>query len=271
VFSNPVNSCDAPQPTRDVVFVTALYDIGRGQWQRFRRSFELYLSSFRNLLDLNVKLIVYANETVVNFVLDRRQHLRNKTWTVVLSFSELEYFEYRQHIQHILSSAEFRDSNKMLDHPEAFSVEYLILMNNKVSFLANAVRTNPFNTTHFFWIDAGYGNGADLSRLAKFRPGVLLNKDNKITYFELNDPQSYRDINHLHKVRIEPAFCGNFFAGDAKAILKYERLYKKTFRRLLTEFVVDDDQNVAYHCYKENPRLFENIRGSWLDAMKLFS
>lgn len=271
VFSNLVYNGQTPQPNHDAVFVTALYDIGRGQWRHFQRKFEEYLSYFKNLLDLNVKLIVYSNETVINFVMDRRKHLRDKTMTVVLPFTELDYYEYRQHIHHILSSAEFRDSNEMLDHPEAFSVEYLILMNNKVSFLANAVKRNPFHSTHFFWIDAGYGHGDDLTRWADFRPRVLLNKDDKITYIELNDPQLYSDINHPHKVSMGPAFSGGFFGGNAEAILKYERLYKKTFRKLLTEFIVDDDQNVAYQCYMENPSLFENFRGNWFDAFRLFS
>ena len=253
------------------MFVTALYDIGRGQWQFFQRSFDEYLSYFSNILSLNVNFIVYSDETVQKFVLDRRKKFQNKTQTHTLPFSELEYNQYQQQIKLVLASPEFRESNEMLDHPEAFSVEYLILMNNKISFLANAVRENPFNSTHFFWIDAGYGHGEDLTRWNNFRPRKLLNKTGKITYIELNDPRLYIDINNPHKVSMGPALSGGFFGGDAAAILKYERLYRKTFRKLLTEFVVDDDQNVALQCYMECPTWFDNVQGSWFDAFELFS
>lgn len=253
------------------MLVTALYDIGRDQWQFFRRSFDEYLSYFSNVLGLNVNLIVYSDETVQNFVLDRRKGYQNKTKTFRIKFSDLEYSQYRQHINDVITSPEFRESNDMLDHPEAFSVEYLILMNNKISFLADAVRRNPFNSTHFFWIDAGYGHGEDLTRWKNFQPRKLLDYHDKITYIELNDPRWYIDINDPHKVNIGPAFCGGFFGGDGGAILRYERLYRKTFRKLLTEYIVDDDQNVAFQCYMECPNWFRNVRGNWFDAFELFS
>lgn len=158
------------------MLVTALYDIGRDQWQFFRRSFNEYLSYFSNVLGLNVNLIVYSDETVEKFVLDRRKDYQNKTKTYRIKFSELEYYQYRQHINDVIASSEFRESNDMLDHPEAFSVEYLILMNNKISFLADAVRRNPFNSTHFFWIDAGYGHGEDLTRWKNFQPRKLASR-----------------------------------------------------------------------------------------------
>ncbi|XP_062605407.1 protein HtrL-like [Saccostrea cucullata] len=258
-------------PTQEAVFVTALYDIGREHWTHFRRSFDEYLSYFSNVLGLNVKMIIYSDESVQKFVLNERKNLHQKTQIYALPFTDLEFYRYRQHIGNVLVSPEFRDSNEMLNHPEAFSVKYLILMNNKVSFLSDAVRKNPFNSTHFFWIDAGYGHGDNLTQWKNFLPRVLLNKHNKITYIELNDPVLYKDINEPHKVQMSPAFCGGFFGGDAAAILKYEKLYKKTFRKLLTENIVDDDQNVAFQCYVENPNLFANIRGHWFDAFKLFS
>ncbi|XP_061186232.1 uncharacterized protein LOC133194253 [Saccostrea echinata] len=266
-----VQNGQAHKPTKEAVFVTALYDIGRENWTHFKRSFDEYLSYFRNVLRLNVKMIIYSDESVQKVVLDERKNLHHKTQSYSLPFTDLEYYRFRQHIEHVLVSPEFRDSNEMLNYPEAFSSKYLILMNNKVSFLSDAVRKNPFNSTHFFWIDAGYGHGDDLTKWKNFQPRVLLSKRNKITYIVLNDPALYKDIKDLHKVQIVPAFNGEFFGGDAGAILKYEKLYKKTFRKLLTENIVDDDQNVAFHCYKENPNLFENVCGCWSDAFKLFS
>lgn len=173
------------------------------------------MSYFSNVLGLNVNLIVYSDETVETFVLDRRKDYQNKTKTYRIKFSELEYYQYRQHINDVIASSEFRESNDMLDHPEAFSVEYLILMNNKISFLADAVRRNPFNSTHFFWIDAGYGHGEDLTRWKNFQPRKLLDYHGMITYIELNDPRRYIDINDPHKVNMGPAFCGGFFGGTA--------------------------------------------------------
>jgi hypothetical protein len=74
---------------------------------------------------------------------------------------DIEYEKYRQNVTRTLESTEFRTNNAMWlhKHPEAISADYILLMSNKLSFMKEAIEINPFRSSHFFWIDAGYGHG----------------------------------------------------------------------------------------------------------------
>ncbi|KAK3594537.1 hypothetical protein CHS0354_023593, partial [Potamilus streckersoni] len=258
-----------------VTLVTALYDIGRENWSEWGRNFNIYLEHFKKVLALNVHLAVFVDKSLLEFIKHNRQGKLDKTRVQVVQFSDLEIFQYYNPIKDIMNSLEFLENNEMLAHPEAFSPEYVILMNNKIFFMKTIVDINPFRSTHFFWIDAGYGHGSDIfPKDGQWFPRNLMDIHRKITYIQLYDPMHYEDYVKnllLHKSLLSPAFIGGFFGGDSQAVREYYHLYHKVFRSLLVESIVDDDQNVALLCYFELPRLFNLVEGDWYDVFKLFN
>ncbi|CAC5366244.1 unnamed protein product [Mytilus coruscus] len=163
----------------------------------------------------------------------------------------------------------------MLQNPEGFSVEYIILMNNKLSFLkvAMEVYIPVFNTSHFSWIDGGYGHGDEniFDKFQNWTPSKLLALNKKVAFLQLHDTEMFKKSGlRLHKKSIDPEFSGEFFGGHKSAILELHHLYNEMFRSLLIENVVDDDQNFPLFCYFETPRLFNLVKGGWFDAFKLF-
>jgi hypothetical protein len=50
------------------VIVTALLDIGRGNWPRFTRPFDLYLSYLMDLLAIQNHIIIYCDKAVSEFI-----------------------------------------------------------------------------------------------------------------------------------------------------------------------------------------------------------
>ena len=168
----------------------------------------------------------------------------------------------------------------MLKNPEGNASDYIIITNSKPGFVKYVSDKNPFNTTHFFWIDAGYGHTIDGHSEADFptdfrwKPCRLLDVKNKITIVKLWDVQKFeRDVgnpNVLHKRNVLPLFAGGFFGGDAQAVAEYHTVYDKVFNSLLYNDIVDDDQSVAYHVYREQPELFNPVPGRWCDIFKLF-
>ncbi|KAL3878410.1 hypothetical protein ACJMK2_030763 [Sinanodonta woodiana] len=259
----------------NVTLVTALYDIGRGNWSAWKRNFTIYLEHFKKVLSLNVHLAVFVDKSLLGFIKHNRHGKLAKTHVQVIQFSKLELFHFYNSIKDTMNSHEFLESNEMLAHPEAFSPEYVILMNNKIFFMKTIVDINPFGSAHFFWIDAGYGHGSDIfPNDGKWFPWNLMNIHRKITYIQLHNPVDYEYYVTnllLHKFALAPAFNGGFFGGDAQAVREYYHLYHKVFRTLLVETIVDDDQNVALLCYFELPRLFNLVVGDWYDVFKLFN
>ncbi|XP_060076009.1 protein HtrL-like [Ylistrum balloti] len=256
-----------------VTFVTALYDIGRGNWTGWARGFDTYLHHFSVLLKANITLYIFCDDKVAHFV-RRVRTPAQETFVHTLPFEDLEFQGYKQHINQVLRSEEFRKDNDMLHHPECFSSDYIILMNNKISFLNIARAWNPFKTSHFYWIDAGYGHGSvefPKNCASPWKPEKLLLIVRKITYIQLANLTLYQNKTDLHKVRRGPALSGGFFGGDLSAIAEYYHLYRKVFRACLVENIVDDDQSMALYAYFEYPILFKFEHGRWFDAVELFS
>jgi len=112
--------------------------------------------------------------------------------------------------------------------------DYIILMNTKTEFLKYAIDANPWNSTHFAWIDfniyhifqrESYVNQylTTLSKRtlpAKFItfPGCW-DKHYTIMEYLIND--------------ICWRFCGGFFLGDKESILELDHLYRTFFPEFL--------------------------------------
>jgi len=115
--------------------------------------------------------------------------------------------------------------------------KYMILINSKIEFLNDAVIENPWNSTHFSWIDFSIFyifNNVDtiteyLSILSRriFSPNILLFPG---CWNKLNKDCIDKVLNSIYW-----RFCGGFFLGDADYITKFYELYKKHFKNFLTE------------------------------------
>ena len=262
-----------------MTIVTALYDIGRSDWLHWSRGFDLYLQYFQSVLNLDVSMAIFVDKSLRKFVKEKRKGKEKKTKIYTRSFNELEYYKHKLCIQHILKDVQFRENNEMLNNPEGNSSDYIIVTNSKPYFVKYVSDRNPFNTTHFFWMDAGYGHAInghgelDFPENHKWSPCKLLEINRKITILKMVDLSRYDQYVNpvtLHKRNIYPAFAGGFFGGDAKAVVEYYEVYDKVFNSLLADDIVDDDQSLAYHTYRELPRLFNLLDGSWVDIFKVF-
>lgn len=269
---------DLPKGT--ATFVTSLYDIGRETWPKFSRSFSSYLQRFKHLLALDINLVIFGENSLKPFVKKYRKQLTSKTRFLTKPFIHLPAYKHKHRIECVLDSESFKKDNGKLGHPEAFSAEYLIVVNSKVPLVGEVVRRNPFNTTHFFWVDAGYvavsdDTGYDVMRViipagTQWRPDPLLSSSEKVTYIQLHDPDLYANMTQLHKQRLAPAVSGGFFGGAQKVMSYYARLYNKCLLYQLAEGEVGEDQGVALQAYFEHPRVFHLVKGDWFDAYRLF-
>ncbi|XP_071123347.1 protein HtrL-like [Mytilus edulis] len=272
--SGDVSMKDTRYNDNSATLVTAIYDIGRGNWNNWKRSFLTYIQYFLHILKLNAKLVVFCEKSTEKFIRKEYGHLLHSNVVfIVKRFSKIEFERYRHIIYNIMETDEFKENNTMLQNPEGFSVDYIILMNNKLSFLKEAMEVNIFNSSHFFWIDGGYGHGdANIFRNVQgLTPLRLLALNKTVTFIQLHDTEIYKKYGiRIHKESIDPAFPGGFFGGYKSAVLELYHLYNKMFRSLLIENVVDDDQNAFLFCYFETPRLFNLVKGGWFDAFKMF-
>ncbi len=68
----------------DLTVVTALFDLGRGQWEHFRRPLEIYLNYSQQLLALEVPLVAYVTPSIEPWIWKHRKGKEHITRVLVM-------------------------------------------------------------------------------------------------------------------------------------------------------------------------------------------
>ncbi len=143
-----------------ITFVTALVDIKREDLQSsaFQRSFQRYLDVLSrlliNLVDKN--LVIYIEE-------ENRQFVQQfKTEGIIfkdISCDWLRQTEYYKKIQKVRGKEGWKNQVGWLSQSTQACLElYNPLIFQKIHFLDDTSKENPFNSEFFVWIDAGIAN-----------------------------------------------------------------------------------------------------------------
>ena len=141
-----------------VTIVTGLWDIGRNNLSNdWARSMDHYLNKFDELLKIKENMIIFGDENLQKFVMERRDNsntqfiLRNLDW-----FKNNDYFEL---IQKVRNSDEWLNQTGWLrDSTQAKLEYYNPLVMSKMFLLNDARIMDKFESEYMFWLDAGITN-----------------------------------------------------------------------------------------------------------------
>ena len=136
-----------------ITLVTCFYDVQEVQEGRDKTDINVDNWKFVHLtLRLNQPLIIFTSPDLVEKINSLRDSLsvglREKTYIISKEFSDLEYYRYRDTIRKCRAINPIKNINL-----EKNSSDYCILTWSKFSFLNEAAKLNPFNSSHFGWID----------------------------------------------------------------------------------------------------------------------
>ncbi|KAI6212803.1 HtrL protein family-containing protein [Aphelenchoides besseyi] len=255
------------------VMVTALLDIGRGDWRRFTRPYDTYLSFLMNLLRLQNRFVIYCDKTACDFLRQQRQlDLKERIELIQIQLSDLPFYQHRREIQRILDEEQqnWREDwdRRFKEHPEARFPDYNILVNSKPYLMENATQASRFHrqSNFFVWVDAGYGHGS-----TTHIPDGIWNPElpeGKITLIKMTPehdrPEKY-DIKSIYRNRVD-VISGGFLAGDVPTIRRFHVFFFKTFMEMLDSMKVDDDQTTLLFTIKNYTSTFNVIFGGWFDG-----
>ncbi|CEF63159.1 HtrL protein family-containing protein [Strongyloides ratti] len=255
------------------VIVTALLDIGRGEWQSFYRPFETYLNSFLDLLQLDNNMIIYGDKTVINFVKKHFKNYINDKLLLEISMKDLPFYRYKKEMQDIIDHEQKNWNStwdkRMKNHPESLYADYNILVNSKPYFLYNASIISPFSSDIFIWIDAGYSHGdKNLIPKTTWDPFLIPNKVHIIKLTPKQDQINTYTYDRVYRKDISVISAG-FIGASHGVINRFYNFFYKTFIELLDDKKVDDDQTVILITIKNYASLFYVIHGGWFDAFRL--
>jgi protein YibB len=259
---------------KNTTLVTALYDIGRGNWTPpFNRSHEKYFTYFSNILSLDSYIVIFIDKKDNDRILEiRKQHdpLLKKTHIINYSFEELEaYIRFFDKAKKVMCADFFKSNIEGKDTPEALFPEYNIINFNKVSFVSEAIHKNVFNTEYFMWIDAGFHHdgypkrclGLNYPSSSKIEQYVK----NTVNFLLLED-----NINLRSYFDARVPIAGSMFVGNKQALLELKELCFNVIDEFLINGAINDDQTIYAYAYQKNKNLFSFVRGNWWDNFYFF-
>lgn len=126
-----------------ITFVTCFINI-YGTSHPLGRSQEWSLQHFRTLAETGICFCVYTDNESMDVLQKLVQDFPNVQIMNPVTFTEVWSVKYCSEVKHTLPQ------NRNLDKDTA---SYMQLMNAKTTFLQDAIEKNPWNTTHFSWID----------------------------------------------------------------------------------------------------------------------
>lgn len=260
--------------------VTALLDIGRGDWWEYRRPMESYYFYLENVLRLKVNLVIFVDHKSVRHIYSRRKEYRLEhiTKIIPITLAELPLYRYMSAVSEIIASEQSGErwdpewDRVMSTHPEAKSAEYDILVNSKPYFLYNATVSNPFSSEYFAWLDAGYAHGNQSVFPPSFRwqPTLVPRKISLIKVTPSYDSIFRYKLSDLYR-KNWAVVSGGFLGGDIYTVNHFHHLYYRVIVDMIYRRLIDDDQTTLVLLIQQHPTLFNVVHGDWFDAFRLFS
>lgn len=145
-----------------------------------------------------------------------------------------------------------QDTRNNIQNPDMYRI-----WANKSQLVEEVAKINPFNTSHFFWCDAGSWRNEEFAK--KYAPGwpSKIEDPLQITWAE-NFDRFYSEYNDIHDITIgkiakilkiqlqnTPTVAGGIFGGSRISVIRYAECIRSTYQ-LYGEYnlFAGDDQAV---------------------------
>lgn len=249
--------------------VTGLFDIGRGEWNAFRRPLAYYMNYFSNVLRLQAPMVIFCEDKFVKLAEYVRKSIPFETTIIPTKLEELQMYQYINLLHEIQKDPNYGKGHPNPKCPEIAVPLYSLVVASKPDLLYRG--TKYAKTDYCIWLDGGYTHcNVDISKVI-WNPKSLYEVKDKITIIGL------RPINDM--VSDDPvAFSnqyidivnGGFFGGHKDTIERVRNKYYEIVDELLTKHrMKEDDQYYWTFLAHRNPEMINFVSGSWYDAFKI--
>lgn len=240
-----------------LTLVTALYDLAKIEERPQTKSISDYLALFETATAaIDLPMVIFTEPDLCDAVRQRREALAQSTTVIPLPFEACRYASRLPEIR-----------ARLMPNPKEPNKEtpgYLVLMNNKPDFLQRAIDADPYQSTHFGWIDMG------LTHIARmpddFESKLLATLSDRIRAMTIHYPGPVESevefARHYHHRMI-----GGFRYGPSHRLVEFAKVYHVVVDNLILDGVFPFEQNALSLCYRQRPELFELYCGDYKDCL----
>jgi len=219
---------DAPPPPT-VTFVSAFLDLREDRSND--KSVDRCFSLFERLAASHLSICLFVSPSLY----DRAAVLRAQYPTTLYVMPSTELEDLWTH-RTVSSIAEVSLPEERTSYHD--TTAFLTLMNAKIEFVAKAMKSNPFGTSHFAWIDFSICHvlrqaEQTLERLHTYSVSRL--QDRMLLFPACWSKSDTKRRYATLLSRVHWRFCGGFFIGDRQSLWEFYRLYQTHFPAFLRE------------------------------------
>jgi len=255
---------------KDITIVTALFNIQRENMDG--RTWDEYLRWFSTTLKLKCPMVIFVEETLVDFV--KKHRGSQKTKIITHPLEEIPYYYLKDDMDAVINSDDYRNNTKCVDRIECNHSLYSIIQYSKFKWIRKSIELNCFDSDYYFWMDAGASRFFERFDLNQNFPGELgleaLDGIGKKVLVQLNT-ETYLDLVHAETLGKEYFYdprsfvCGTFF-GMHKDI--HPEIEKEVENILINDMIkennLNNEQITLAYLVKNKPELFEvYYRNTW--------
>ena len=209
-----------------VTFVTVFINIYNNDTTEILWRFE----KFREIAETGISLCIYVDNTGVELLKGYMTKYTNIKIMRIISLEET-WVSKLCNIYTFLSLPKIRNESK-----DTF--EYLLLMNSKIEFLHDTIEKNPWQSTHFAWIDFNISRVfTDIEASKDYLKRTFGCSNTSFSKIPLHnflaipgcwEPLQDTDMSVILDT-IYWRFCGGFLIGDRNSINYMYKLYQEYF------------------------------------------
>ena len=237
--------------------VTALFNLGRENIsETFKRSYSEYLDKFKELLNSDIPMYIFADKSDEEFIWSIRK--KDNTIIKFMNLDELKtWFEFTELTNKIRNNQNWlNQANWLKESPQARLEGYNPLVMSKMFMLNDVTLVNPFNSDYFFWIDAGITNTVHYGYFTHDK--VFDNLESAMTntndFIFLSYPYIGGDEVHGFERKSLAKYCnteyvkyvcrGGFFGGKKNNINKINNLYYSYLKNSLNDGFMGTEESI---------------------------
>jgi len=245
--------------------VTALYDIGRANLtgEYAYRPFTKYLSWFKNLLSLNVPMVIFIPDYLHSYVLEHRSP-DIPTTVIIRNFEDLSAYKYHDRIQDTIDSMILTaTNNKSIPHhfitsPEFITAKYETIIFSKFDLLKEVAASNQHNSKYFIWLDAGtFYQPPPLDNSLPWPDPYKMEiiEDKFLVANNGFDPLDSSPLNDKYSYLLQSknGICAYILAGTKEAIDRTHTLFWNEVDNALSLGVINNEQHILQLMALERP------------------
>jgi len=252
----------------DVTLVTAFLDIGRENWDHWKRSSNAYLEAFKKYLNFDYRMVIYIDDKyydeIKSICKDNIVIPINEKWMEENSWC----WRQLEKEKNIMENPNYINLIKhRITCPETHNPKYTLINHAKIDFVVDAMKY--IDSNYVAWSDFGYFGVAnsipknildirkfDLERINLCSFKLISEKDTDIIYTLQHAPEIMN---------------GYFFFGPKKLLKEYQILYHSKLEEFQNAGFADDDQHLMIRCVIKKPEIFRQwIFPRWHIALQYF-